>query len=75
MRTIGMDANSGIFTVKVSILDDFLVVELKDIVLEMGRKLIKLNACVFIWWGVRSLIRLGLLASNIYRKILKVRPW
>ena len=30
VRTIGMDANSGIFTVKVSILDYFSVVELKD---------------------------------------------
>ena len=30
VRTIGMDANSGIFTVKVSIIDYFSVVELKD---------------------------------------------
>ena len=33
VRTIGMDANSGIFTVKVSILDYFSVVELKDVLI------------------------------------------
>ena len=39
VRTIGMDANSGIFTVKVSILE-LSVVELRDSLLEMGRTFI-----------------------------------
>ena len=39
VRTIGMDANSGIFTVKVSILE-LSVVELRDTLLEMGRTFI-----------------------------------